>query len=1395
MTKALLLRFLKGAAICFGCTTVLFTRLAPAATAVLTFHNDNTRQGVNATETQLTPANVNTSSFGRLFNLTVDGFVYAQPLIMTNVTIPGKGTHNVLYIATEHNSLYAFDADDNSGSNAVPLWKTSFLGPGVTTVPSGDTFTSDITPEIGITSTPVIDPASGTIYLEVKTKEGGAYFHRLHALDISTGLERTNFHSPSVITAVNYPGKGQGAGDNDGKNPPHVLWNPLKEHSRPALTLLNGNVYMSFASHGDNGPYHGWMFAYNATNVSQQVGVYNSTPNGGLGGFWDGGGGPTVDAQGNLYFQTGNGDFDGDTNVSSTNNYAMSILKLATTNGLTVVDYFAPANAVALSQADQDLGSAAPMILPDSVGSAAHPHLLVGGGKTAPIFLVDRDNMGRFNGTSGPDNVVQEFDGGPNGDRDTAPAFFNNALYTIDINNRIGAFKIANAQFNTTPVESPDGYNNKGGATVSISANGTNNGIAWAIYNDGGNPTTPCVLRAYNATDLTKKLYASDQLPTRDGAVDAVKFTVPTIANGKVYVGGQYGVSVYGLATAFVSAPLINPNGGTITNSLVVSLTDSTPGASIYYTLDRTAPTTASTLYTGPFTLTNSTEVQAFAAKTGAVSSGIVVADFFDSSVVGNGTGLKGEYWSNEFTTAPPANPFNGAPTLTRTDPTVDFDWGGGSPDPSISSDFFTARWTGSVQPQFDETYTFYVTCDDGARLYVWANGQKLTLVNSWQDQAPAEYSGSVAVRAGQRYNIEMDYYEHGGGAVAKLWWSSPSTTKAPIPTQQLYPITNPPPVVVLTGPTDSSTYTASASVTISANAAAQYNELREVDFYANSTFLGAVSNAPYTLTATGLGQGSYTLLAVAPDLTGLTGTSAPVHITVAAGSGQTYGLTTRRPLTPFLNMPSLSDGSAGALPSLLSQTGVFTNTATLGVLNGLVLYDVNVPLWSDGAVKTRWMSVPNSGSPYTPDEQIGFAPTGEWTFPTGTIFVKHFDLVTDLSNPNGPKRRLETRLLVRDPNGSVYGVTYKWRPDNSDADLLTDSLSEAITITNADQTTWTQTWYYPSPSDCLNCHTPAANYVLGVKTRQLNKSFTYGGGVTDNELRSLNHIGLFNPAFSETSIAGYDHLSPLTNVTASLEERARSYLDANCAQCHRPNGPGPTVDARYDTPLANQHIINEAVVKGDLGLDNARVVVPADIWRSILLARMNTTDSLIKMPTLARNLIDTNAVQVIGDWINSLPGTPALAPPSIDPAGATFSGSILVTLQETNSQAVIYFTMDNSLPTTNSFLYSAPFLLTNSAIVKANAFAPGFNNSVATTAQFTKVQGVTFTGPISLSNGVFSVQLSGPVGKTYVLQGSTDFSNWVSVNTNVPAASPFTISDPQAGSFLYRFYRAVQQP
>ena len=351
--------------------------------------------------------------------------------------------------------------------------------------------------------------------------------------------------------------------------------------------------------------------------------------------------------------------------------------------------------------------------------------------------------------------------------------------------------------------------------------------------------------------NITQELYNSSQL-SQDSGPPAVKFATPTVVNGRVYVGGQYAVTVYGIGI-FLPSPTIAPNGGNFTNSVTITLADSAYGAAIYYKLDGTTVTTNSILYTGPFAVTNSLTVNAIAAEPEYVNSAEVSTTFINSSAIGNGTGLLGAYYANHTS----VNPYTGSPSMVRTDAMINFNWTSG-PGGGIAQTNFTVRWTGSVQPQFNETYTFYATADDGVRL--WVNGQEL--VNGWVDQASTTYQGSIALKAQQLYNIEMDYYQDGGGAVAELQWSSPSTTQAVVPQTQLYPYTNPPPTVVLSSPATGATYTASASVTISATAAAPYNPLSFVSFYTNNTLLGIISNSPsaplYTVTATGLGAGSY---------------------------------------------------------------------------------------------------------------------------------------------------------------------------------------------------------------------------------------------------------------------------------------------------------------------------------------------------------------------------------------------------------------------------------------------------------------------------------------------------------------------------------------------------------
>ncbi|HEY3663812.1 MAG TPA: hypothetical protein VGL24_11720 [Chthoniobacterales bacterium] len=334
------------------------------------------------------------------------------------------------------------------------------------------------------------------------------------------------------------------------------------------------------------------------------------------------------------------------------------------------------------------------------------------------------------------------------------------------------------------------------------------------------------------------------------------------------------------------------------------------------------------------------------------------------------------------------------------------------------------------------------------------------------------------------------------------------------------------------------------------------------------------------------------------------------------------YGLDSRAPIGPYLNNTMPPFDGAFPFPTVLSATGAFSNVPDVVPTDGLIPYTVNSPLWSDGALKERWMAVPNDGPPYDPGEQIDFVPTGEWTFPNGTVFVKEFDLI--VNEVTQEKKRLETRLLVRDENGAVYGVTYKWRADNSEADLLTaDGLDEDNTITTATGETHIQTWHYPSREECLFCHNPPANYVLGPKTHQLNGTFTYPStGRTDNQLRSLNHLGMFNPSVDEAEIPNLLHSVLVTDETQPIELRARSWIDSNCSQCHRPTGYCPSYDARFYTPLADQNLVDSFVKF-------------RDIPGSELYQRDDALDDT-KMPPLDKNLVHEAAMTVLRQWIAS---------------------------------------------------------------------------------------------------------------------------------------------------------------
>jgi hypothetical protein len=504
----------------------------PLAQGVYTHKYDNYRQGANVSETFLTPLNVNSTTFGKLTTFATDGYIFGQPLIVPNVTI-GGASHNVVYVATEHDSVYAFDAD---GKTTTPLWKVSFLGTGVTTVPQADVG-STIYPEIGITSTPVIDSVTATIYVVAETIESGNYFHRLHALDLTTGAEK--FGGPVPIQASV---AGTGTDSVNGT----ISFTSKTHLQRPALTLYNGMVLIGFGSQGDNNTWHGWMLAYNAATL-QQAWQFNVAPNGTASAIWMAGGGFAVDAQGGIYFISANGTF------GTGADYGDSFVRMSSAGQ--VVDYFTPDTQATLAANDGDLGAGGAMILPDQSG--AHPHLIVGAGKDTNIYLVDRDNMSKFN--SGSNNIVQELKSALSGESRSQPAYWNGFVYFSAFSDPVKAYSLNNGLLSTTPVSKTPvtaALNCDAGASPTpgcayaspsptVSSNGTSNGILWLVFQTNGNGTG--ILYAFDATDLTRELYDSTQAGSRDAVGTASKFVPVTVVNGKVYVAAKNQLLIYGL--------------------------------------------------------------------------------------------------------------------------------------------------------------------------------------------------------------------------------------------------------------------------------------------------------------------------------------------------------------------------------------------------------------------------------------------------------------------------------------------------------------------------------------------------------------------------------------------------------------------------------------------------------------------------------------------------------------------------------------------------------------------------------------------------------------------------------------------------------------------------------
>lgn len=511
-------------------TSSILATVAPAQ--VTTSQYDNSRTGATLTEKILTPQNVNQKQFGKLGAFKVDGAVFAQPLFLPAVDVPGKGKHDVLFVATEHDSVYAFDT---TRPNDPPLWQVSLLDKarGSMPVSEDDAQCPFIRPEVGITSTPVIDLPSGTLYVLARSKIRHAigndeYFQYLHALAITTGVEK--FGGPKLVTA-SVGGKGAGAANGQ------VAFNPLRQNPRAALLLANGAVYLTWASSCDVDPYHGWIMAYDPQTLAQKA-VLNVNPDGTEAGIWASDTGPAADAEGNIYVPTGNGTFDA---ASGGRDHGDSVLKLSPDgSSLSIRDYFTPHDQAQLSNADADVGSSGPLLLPDRPGP--HRHLLLQPTKGGVIYVIDRDQMGKFHSDS--DQVVQTIHmrGGGYG----AMAYWNGHAYFAASDDYLNDYAIKNGEL-ALNASSGRKFENPG-ATPSVSANGQQNAIVWVVATKTWNGADrPGILYAYDAKDIRQPIYTSEQNSQRDRAASATRFVIPVVIDGRVYFGARGEVEVYGL--------------------------------------------------------------------------------------------------------------------------------------------------------------------------------------------------------------------------------------------------------------------------------------------------------------------------------------------------------------------------------------------------------------------------------------------------------------------------------------------------------------------------------------------------------------------------------------------------------------------------------------------------------------------------------------------------------------------------------------------------------------------------------------------------------------------------------------------------------------------------------
>jgi hypothetical protein len=1470
---------------------------------VLTWRYDNTHQGQNTQETVLTTANVNTNTFGKLFSLTVDGQVYAQPLYVANLTINGA-THNVIFIADEHDTVYAFDADSNGGSNSAPLWQASMISTahgataGATTVPYTDVQSGagDIHPEIGITSTPVIDLSNNTLFVLAKSKENGNYYQRLHALNILTGNEQPG--SPMALTA-SVPGTGSGSSGGA------LAFSTLWQNNRSALDLFNGNIYIPFGSHGDDGPWHGWVLVYNETTLQRTAAICTS-PNGWGDGVWGAGAGmpiDTVSANGRAFLSTGNGDWTSYPPLTNNVDYGASVLRYDLSNGgFTISDAFTDFNQASLSAADLDQGSGGVLLLPNQPGT--YPHLMVQVGKEGRILVLNRDNLGGYVGPNAGrnTNAVQDITNALGSDSGlwSTPAYWNGNVYMWAENDALKMFPITNGVLATSASAQSSASSAFPGATPVVSSNGTQNGIVWALETDAYNSNGSEILYAFNANNVAQELYDSNQNSNRDNPGPAIKFTVPVITNGKVYVGAGYQVDVYGLLNGApqAAAPVISPAGGTFNGAQQVTITDTVSGASIYYTTDGSTPTTGSTKYTAPFQLSTDTTVQAIASASGYLQSAVssAIYNFNTQTAMPQFSPAAGSYTTTQSVTI--SDSTSGAVIYYTTDGST----------PTTGSTKYTGPITVSAS-----TVINAIATDSGltnsnvasASYTIQPNGTEINYGNGFASVAGLTLNGSATNTDDSRLQLTTG----GTYQASSVFYNTPTNIQAfttsfgfqlsnALADGFTFTIQNVAPTAIGgyggslgygPNPTTGTTGGIAKSVAIKFDF---YNNAGEgtdsTGLYINGaaptvpavdmTSSGVVLSSGDSINATMTYDGANLILTLTDIVVNKTFTHTfPINIPATIGSNVAYigftgGSGGQSSSQKILSWTFTSQsGSATQTPAFSPAGGSFTTaqqvTLSDGTAGAVIYYTVDgsVPTTSSAVYSTP-ISV-DSGAvtinaiAQAPGSSASSVGSATYTIQTATTAMPTFSPGTGTYTSTQSVTIADTT-----PGAVIYYTTNGTTPTTASA-----VYSSAITVSAST----TLEALAVAPGFAQSTVATAAYVIQTSGTSTIN----FAGGFPNATGLQLNSATKVNANSLEVTTGGtYQAGSAFYTTPVNIQSFTTNFTFQQVSATadgftFTIQGAGPTAIGGYGGSLGygpnpttgtTGGIGKSVAIKFDIysnsgeGTDSTGMytngvapTVPAVNLTSsgIVLTSGDTMSAQLVYngTTLTLNLTDTvtnntfsqaftvnipsivgantayvgftggtgggTAIQNIKTWTYNTGTTQVAADPTFTPTPGTYASAQNVSLSSVTPGATIYYTVDGSTPTTSSAIYSAPIVVSAATLtIRAFAAATGYQSSpivmgtyqiqgTAATPTFTPASGTSF--PSTLSVSIADATPSAAI--YYTTDGSTPTTAsqlysapfTISATTTVHAiatASGYTQSALGSASYTYSPTQSVTQ-